>query len=104
MSTAEATIRGPHFGLPLRVAILAAVFLAEKIFLNQFVDFDAAQNAQGLGAMLRIAQHWGFRFVVALIAALALFAYVRGERVYGRRRLPCRRRRYGCVGCWGTCC
>jgi exosortase E/protease (VPEID-CTERM system) len=78
VNTAAAPLRGPQFGLPLRVAILAAVFLAEKIFLNQFVDFDAAQNAQGLGAWLRVGQHWGFRFFVALTASAALFAYVRG--------------------------
>jgi exosortase E/protease (VPEID-CTERM system) len=78
VTTAAASIRGFRFGLPWRVATLAAVFLAEKIFLNQFVDFDAAQSAQGLGAVLRIAQHWGFRFFVALTAAVALFAYVRG--------------------------
>ena len=78
MNTAAASVRGLHLGPPLRVAILAGVFLAEKIFLNQFVDFDAAQHAEGLGAVLRIAQHWGFRFFVALAAAVALFAYVRG--------------------------
>jgi exosortase E/protease (VPEID-CTERM system) len=66
--------------LPVRLAILAAVFFAEKVFLNGFVDFDAAQQAQGAGAILRIAQHWGFRFLVAFAAALALFAYVRNSQ------------------------
>jgi exosortase E/protease (VPEID-CTERM system) len=61
----------------VRIAILAAVFFTEKVFLNGFVDFDAAQEAQGLGAILRIGQHWGFRFLVAFAAALALFGYVR---------------------------
>jgi len=42
------------------------------------VDFDRAQEAQGLGAFVREAQHWGFRFLVALAAAIALFTYVRG--------------------------
>jgi exosortase E/protease (VPEID-CTERM system) len=70
----------PRFGLglPARFAVLAAVFFAEKIFLNSFVDFDRAQSAQGLGAIVRAAQHWGFRFFVAFAAALALFATVRG--------------------------
>ena len=53
-------------------------FFADKIFLNVFVDFDRAQEAQGLGAFVRVAQHWGFRFFVALGAAVAVFAYVRG--------------------------
>ncbi len=65
-------------GLPVRLAILGSAFFAEKIFLNEFVDFERAQTAHGLGAMLRVAQHWGFRFLVALAAAIALFAYVRG--------------------------
>jgi exosortase E/protease (VPEID-CTERM system) len=64
-------------GLPLRLTIIALIFLAEKIFLNRFVDFESADAAQGLGAFVRVAQHWGFRFMVALAAAIALFAYVR---------------------------
>jgi exosortase E/protease (VPEID-CTERM system) len=75
---AAAPVREFRIGLPVRVAILAAAFLAEKIFLNRFVDFERAESAQGLGAVLRVAQHWGFRFFVALTAAVALFAYVRG--------------------------
>jgi exosortase E/protease (VPEID-CTERM system) len=67
-----------RLGLPARVAILGTVFFAEKVFLNGFVDFDRAQAAQGLGAVVRNAQHWGFRFLVAVAAAVALFAYVRG--------------------------
>jgi exosortase E/protease (VPEID-CTERM system) len=62
----------------VRIAILAAIFFADKVCLNLFVDFDRAQAAQGLGAAVRVAQHWGFRFFVALAAAVALFAYVRG--------------------------
>jgi exosortase E/protease (VPEID-CTERM system) len=64
-------------GLPVRLAILIAAFLLEKLFLNEFVDFEGAQAAQGFGAIVRVAQHWGFRFAVALGAAVALFAYVR---------------------------
>jgi exosortase E/protease (VPEID-CTERM system) len=78
-----AAVRESRIGLPVRVAILAAVFLGEKIFLNRFVDFDAAQTAQGLGSVLRVIQHWGFRFFVALTAAVTLFAYVRGGQGLG---------------------
>jgi exosortase E/protease (VPEID-CTERM system) len=78
VNEAVAPAREFRLGLPVRVAILAGAFLAEKIILNRFVDFDKAQTAQGLGAVLRVAQHWGFRFFVALTAAVALFAYVRG--------------------------
>jgi len=67
-----------QFGLGARLAILCAAFLAEKIFLNRFADFERAQSAQGLGVALRIAQHLGFRFLVAFAISLALFAFIRG--------------------------
>jgi exosortase E/protease (VPEID-CTERM system) len=78
VNDAAAPVPESRIGLPARVAILAAAFLGEKILLNRFVDFDSAQTAGGLGAVLRVAQHWGFRFFVALTAAVVVFAYVRG--------------------------
>ncbi len=65
----------------MRIGLLAAAFFAEKIILNGFVDFERAQTSHGTGALLRIAQHWGFRFIVAFAAALALLGYVRNTRV-----------------------
>lgn len=67
-----------RLGLPARLAILGVALCGEKAFLNLFVDFDRAQAAQGFGAALRVAQHLGFRFLVAFAAALALLTYVRG--------------------------
>jgi exosortase E/protease (VPEID-CTERM system) len=67
-----------RFGLPARLGLLVLVLLLEKGLLNQFVDFDRAQAATGLGAALRAGQHWGLRFLVALLAAIVLFASVRG--------------------------
>jgi exosortase E/protease (VPEID-CTERM system) len=75
-----APISARQLGLPARIAILAAMLFAEKVWLNTFVDFDQAQAARGLGAALRVAQHWGFRFCVAFAAAVALFAFVRGDQ------------------------
>jgi exosortase E/protease (VPEID-CTERM system) len=66
-------------GAPGRLAILGAILFAEKVFLGQFVDSQRAQAAQGLGAFVRFAQHWGFRFLVAAIAALMILAYVRSS-------------------------
>jgi exosortase E/protease (VPEID-CTERM system) len=69
-------------GLVARLAFLAVLFIAEKVFLNTFVDFDLAQAATGMGALVRVAQHWGFRYLVAVATAIALLAYVnRGERI-----------------------
>jgi exosortase E/protease (VPEID-CTERM system) len=68
------------FSLSTRLAAAAGVLFLEKIFLNLFVDFDSAQAAQGMGAAVRITQHWGFRFLVTLAFSLALFTYVRGRK------------------------
>ena len=69
-------------GLPGRAAILGVLFFVEKIFLTQFVDLERADAALGIGATFRHAQHFGFRFIVALLAALTVFAVAR------RRPLP----------------
>jgi exosortase E/protease (VPEID-CTERM system) len=66
-------------GLPARVAILGGLVFVEKIFLTQFVDLERANAALGIGAHFRVAQHFGFRFIVALMAALTVFALARGK-------------------------
>ena len=65
--------------MPARAAILAGLFFVEKIFLTQFVDVGQADVALGIGGGLRVAQHFGFRFIVALVAALTVFALARGK-------------------------
>ena len=67
-------------GLGLRVAVVGGVLLLEKTFLNFFVDFASAQTAKGLGALVRVTQHWGFRFLVSFAIAATVFAYLRGGR------------------------
>jgi exosortase E/protease (VPEID-CTERM system) len=75
-------VSGLRPSVPIRLALICGLFFADKIVLSAFVDFDRAQAAQGLGAIVRIMQHWGFRFLVALAAAMAVFAYVRdGQRL-----------------------
>jgi exosortase E/protease (VPEID-CTERM system) len=69
-------------GLIVRLAILGVLFVIEKTILNVFVDFHRAQSAPGLGAVVRVAQHWGFRYLVALAGATVLLAYVKqGNRL-----------------------
>jgi exosortase E/protease (VPEID-CTERM system) len=80
VSTATTPSSRLGFGLSVRFAAIGAIFLADKIFLNKFVDVERAQSAQGLGAVVHVAQHFGFRFLVAFAAALALFGAVRGGR------------------------
>ena len=66
-------------GLPARAAILCGLFFSEKFFLTQFVDLERADAALGIGERFRVAQHFGFRFIVVLVAALAVFAFARGK-------------------------
>ncbi len=63
--------------LTLRLAALGLLLFADKVFLNAFVAFDRAQSAQGLGALVRDVQHWGFRSAVAMAASVILLALVR---------------------------
>jgi len=79
-----------QLGLPLRLVLLVLALLLEKSLLNQFVDFDRAQAAIGLGAILRVGQHWGLRFLVALLAAIVLFAAVRGGEALEAAAVPIR--------------
>jgi exosortase E/protease (VPEID-CTERM system) len=65
--------------LPARAAILGGLFLIEKFFLTEFVDLERANAAQGIGEQFRVLQHFGFRFIVALVAALTVFAFARGR-------------------------
>jgi exosortase E/protease (VPEID-CTERM system) len=64
-------------GLGGRVALAGGVLLLEKAFLNLFVDFASAQTAAGLGAVVRVTQHWGFRFLVSFAVVAAVFGYLR---------------------------
>jgi len=74
----------------MRLVLLVLALLLEKSLLNQFVDFDRAQAAIGLGAILRVGQHWGLRFLVALLAAIVLFAAVRGGEALEAAAVPIR--------------
>jgi exosortase E/protease (VPEID-CTERM system) len=78
VSTNYGTVRG-KLGLPARAAILGGLFFIEKIFLTQYVDLARADAALGIGAYFRHAQHFGFRFIVALVAALTVFAFTRAN-------------------------
>jgi exosortase E/protease (VPEID-CTERM system) len=77
--TANQTVRS-KVSLPARAALLGAVFFAEKIFLTHFVDVERADAALGVGGDLRVAQHFGFRFIVAFVAAMTIFVFTSGER------------------------
>lgn len=73
-----ASLPGFGLGLPARLAVLGAMFFAEKVLLNAFVDSENAQTARGLGEFVHIAQHWGFRFLLTFLATVAVLAYLQG--------------------------
>ncbi len=65
--------------LAARVGLLIAALFAEKSALNLLVDFRLADAAHGLGALLRLAQHYGLRLAVSFAVALAFFIWVRAD-------------------------
>jgi exosortase E/protease (VPEID-CTERM system) len=77
-STNHWTVPG-KLGLTARAAILCGLFSIEKFFLTQFVDLERADAALGIGEYFRVAQHFGFRFIVAFVAAMTVFAFTRGN-------------------------
>ncbi|MGA8096708.1 MAG: exosortase E/protease, VPEID-CTERM system [Steroidobacteraceae bacterium] len=72
-----------RMSLAVRSGMLALCLFLEKSLLDGFVSFSAAQAATGLGAALRVLQHFGFRFAVSFALALALFICVRGDSALG---------------------
>jgi exosortase E/protease (VPEID-CTERM system) len=78
-STDDQTVRS-NLGLPARAAILGVLFFIEKILLTRFVDVARADAALGIGGTLRVAQNFGFRFIVTLAATMTVFAFANRER------------------------
>ena len=75
---------GSRLSLGGRAALVALLLIVEKFALNFLVDFHAAQHARGLGAAVRIGQHWGFRFVAALALSVTLLGYATAEPRWSR--------------------
>lgn len=86
VSNATTVLGGRHARLSLgaRAGLIALILVVEKFLLNFLVDFDAAQGARGLGAAVRVGQHWGFRFLAALALSLALLGYAAADRRWSR--------------------
>lgn len=83
-SITETAAMGPvwrkaRLDLPIRLGLLWGLILAEKLGLGTMVDSNRARAAQGMGAYIHFAQHWGFRFLVTFLAAISVIAYVRSR-------------------------
>jgi exosortase E/protease (VPEID-CTERM system) len=70
--------------LPLRLALLAAIFLSEKFLLHFLIDTNGAQTAQGLAALVRDIQSQAFRLLGTGFVCLVLFSYVRSGKISDR--------------------
>jgi exosortase E/protease (VPEID-CTERM system) len=66
--------------LPLRLAILAAIFLLEKVLLHFLIDVHAAETADGLALLVRNVQSQAFHLVATCCVCLVLFSYVRSKK------------------------
>lgn len=77
-STNDCRLPG-KLGWPARAGILIGLFFVEKFLLTQFVDLQRADAALGMGELFRHTQHFGFRFIVAFVAASTVFAFARGR-------------------------
>lgn len=66
--------------MPVRLGVLAAIFLVEKLLLHFAIDTEGMQAAAGVGAFLRGFQSRAFQVVVSGGACLALLSHVRFRR------------------------
>lgn len=66
--------------MPLRLAILAGIFLLEKFLLHFLINTNGVESAQGLGALVRVIQSQAFRLLATGFVCLALFSYVRSGK------------------------
>ena len=45
------------------------------MLLGSFINSESAQNSAGLAGAVRVAQHWGFRYLVAFLATIAVIGF-----------------------------
>lgn len=77
-------------GLGARVALLVLTLFGEKFALNFCVNVQRADAVAGAAAVVRLAQHIGFRFAIPFTLALALFVLAGRERTLERLNVQAR--------------
>jgi len=80
MTDMSAQVRVPPaltLGFLARLAFLAVAFTLDKLLLNPFVDFERAHSVQGFEQIVQLTWHWGIRFLIAMAAAITVFAAAR---------------------------
>ncbi len=79
-----------RMSLAARAWLVMLILMVEKFLLDFFVNFRAADQARGLGTVLRLAQHFGLRFAVSLVIALTVFVFVRCDETLRQANLAAR--------------
>src|SRR6185437_16819846 len=63
-----------------RTALLTLVMFCEKFALTFLVNYSTVLTAGPVGAVVRVAQHVGFRFAVSCAMALTVFGYATADQ------------------------
>ena len=92
--------RDSRMGLGARVALLILILFGEKFALNFCINTQRADTAAGAAAVVRLAQHIGFRFAIPFSLALAIFVMADRERAL--QRVNAEARSSGIGGGWLT--
>ncbi len=64
-----------------RLWLLLAALVAETLLLSYLVQFTPVDDVHGAARVVRDAQHWLFRLVIAYVASFAVLAHLRRARV-----------------------
>ncbi|HTV96994.1 MAG TPA: exosortase E/protease, VPEID-CTERM system [Steroidobacteraceae bacterium] len=82
MNTPIRAIAAPagRFGLIPRLIVIGAVLAAEILVGSYLVQATPLDTLAGGPQMLRLVQHWLFRFLIAYGVSLSILAYLRRER------------------------
>src|ERR1700685_2267298 len=67
--------------LPLmpRLGIIAAILVVETLLVSFLIQKTPVDSLTGSALILRNAQHWLFRFMIAYAVSMAMLVYVRGD-------------------------
>ncbi len=68
----------PRCGLYARLGIIAAVIVVEMLLASYLIQMTPVDLIAGPARLLREAQHWLFRFLIAYAVSLAMLVYLRG--------------------------
>lgn len=80
VSTSFATAISSRSRLPLlpRLGVIAVVLVVETLLVSYLIQATPVDWLTGPAKIVRIVQHWLFRFMIAYVVSMAMLVYVRG--------------------------